>query len=90
MEMSKTDVALTFRFHESVGLVRKADVPVTTLRCDCPSSATRFGKITLVTCFYIFIFTEKLKVITYHANLFLCGYIQTFSCYCKVILQVFA
>nr|QKZ25642.1 meiotic recombination protein SPO11 [Cyprinus carpio] len=33
------------RFHESVGLVRKADVPVTTLRCDCPSSATRFALI---------------------------------------------
>nr|QNM38104.1 SPO11 [Carassius auratus red var.] len=31
------------RFHESVGLVQKADVPVRTLRCDCPSSATRFS-----------------------------------------------
>lgn len=46
MEMSKTDVAITFRFHKSVGLVRKADVPVAALRCDCPSSATRYGKIT--------------------------------------------
>lgn len=47
MEMSKTDVAITFRFHKSVGLVQKADVPVAALRCDCPLSATRFGKITL-------------------------------------------
>ncbi|XP_052449207.1 meiotic recombination protein SPO11 isoform X3 [Carassius gibelio] len=31
------------RFHESVGLVQKTDVPVRTLRCDCPSSATRFA-----------------------------------------------
>uniref|UniRef100_A0A672RIS6 DNA topoisomerase (ATP-hydrolyzing) n=1 Tax=Sinocyclocheilus grahami TaxID=75366 RepID=A0A672RIS6_SINGR len=44
--MSKTDVAIAFRFHESVGLVvRTADVPVTTLRCDCPLSAARFALI---------------------------------------------
>ncbi|XP_055044276.2 meiotic recombination protein SPO11 isoform X2 [Misgurnus anguillicaudatus] len=33
------------RFHESVGLVLKPDASVVTLRCDCPSSATRFSLI---------------------------------------------
>ncbi|RXN05540.1 meiotic recombination SPO11 [Labeo rohita] len=33
------------RFHKSVGLVLKEDVSVKALRCDCPSSATRFALI---------------------------------------------
>ncbi|CAM4682253.1 unnamed protein product [Leuciscus chuanchicus] len=33
------------RFQKSVGLVLKADVSLTTLRCDCPSSATKFALI---------------------------------------------
>ncbi|XP_043080374.1 meiotic recombination protein SPO11 [Puntigrus tetrazona] len=33
------------RFLKSVGLVRKADVPETALRCDCPLSAARFALI---------------------------------------------
>ncbi|KAK2885866.1 hypothetical protein QQF64_020661 [Cirrhinus molitorella] len=33
------------RFHKSVGLVLNEDVSMTALRCDCPSSATRFALI---------------------------------------------
>jgi len=49
-EMSKSYVGFILRFQKSVGLVLKADVSTTSLRCDCPSSATKFGEIT---CFSI-------------------------------------
>lgn len=47
MKMSKSNVGFILRFQKSVGLVLKADASVTALQCDCPSSATKFGKITL-------------------------------------------
>ncbi|XP_048034659.1 meiotic recombination protein SPO11 isoform X6 [Megalobrama amblycephala] len=45
LRVTKRSSWANVRFQKSVGLVLKADASVTALRCDCPSSATKFALI---------------------------------------------